>query len=261
MPDSWTRAQNGVEGRIGRGSQPCGREHRPVADGDDPGAPIETPLQLADGAIEVREGEERGGEDPVPIRESPVLVEPPVERPEHLHRGLDVGLHRALHAHALRGEQPRRFDALVIHAGEAGVTVEPLGMRRGILAGELVPDPLLAALPREVVVERTRSRAGMGVAGTRDDRVGPLPEEVVRLAVHLLQDDTPVGERRVAVSGEGVGDLPVVVVGVEDPLYLGFGGAHDFSPQSVPWRSSLPGVSPVHSPSMKVVTPFTMMRS
>src|SRR5580704_6852097 len=99
-------------------------------------------------------------------------------------------------------------------------------MRGGVLASELVPDPLLAALPREVVVKRARSRARVGVAGTRDDRVGPFPEEVVGLAVDLLQDDTPIGERGVAVSGEGVGDLPIVVVGVEDLLDLGFGGRH-----------------------------------
>ena len=45
---------------------------------------------------------------------------------------------------------------------------------------------------------------------------GPLPEEVVGLAVDLLQDDTAVGERSVAVPGEGVAHLPVVVVGIED---------------------------------------------
>jgi|HubBroStandDraft_1064217.scaffolds.fasta_scaffold98165_2 hypothetical protein len=34
-----------------------------------------------------------------------------------------------------------------------------------------------------------------------------------------------------------------------------------YSGYALPWRISLPGVSPVHSPSMNVVTPLTMIRS
>ena len=261
MPASWTRAQNGSNARIGRGAQPLGGEDRPVADGDDAGAAVEAPLELAHGSVEVGQGQERDREDPVLIGEAPVLVEPAVEGPQHLDGGLDVGLHRALHADALRREQPRRLDALGVHAGQAGVTVEPLGVRGGILAGQLVADPLLAALAGEVVVERPGAGAGVDVARSGDDRMGPLPEEVAGLAVDLPQNDTAVGELRVAVAGEGVAGLPVVIVGVEERPDLGFGGAAWSPPQSVPWRSSLPGVASVHSPSTNVVTPFTMIRS
>ena len=147
MPASWARAQNGSKYWIGRGPQALRREDRAVANRDDAGAAIEAPLELAHGAVEVGQGQERDGEDAVAVGEAPVVVEPAVERPEDLDRCLDVRLHRTLHADALRREQPRRFDPLGVHAGETGVTVEPLGVRGGVLAGELVADPLLAALP------------------------------------------------------------------------------------------------------------------
>ena len=84
---------------------------------------------------------------------------------------------------------------------QAGVAVEPLGMRAGVFAGQLVADPGLAALPREVVVERTRTWSGVHVARAGDDRMGPLPEEVAGLAVDFLAGRHP-GRR---TSGRGAG--------------------------------------------------------
>ena len=101
-----------------------------------------------------------------------------------------------------------------------GVTIEPLRVRAGVLAGQLVADPLLAALPGEVVVEGAGTGSGVHVARARNDRVLALTEEVVGLAVDLPEHDTALGELRVAVPGEGVADLPVVVVGVEELLNL-----------------------------------------
>ena len=97
------------------------------------------------------------------------------------------------------------------------VAVEPLGMLRRVLAGELVAEPGLVALAREVVVERAGPRAHVDVARAGDDGMEPpTVEHVARLAVDVDETDTTVGELRVAVAGERVARLPVVVVGVED---------------------------------------------
>jgi hypothetical protein len=90
----------------------------------------------------------------------------------------------------------------------------------------------------------------------------PVPEEVAGLAVDVAQYHASVGELRVPMPGERVAGLPVVVVGVEDDFLGRQLSPSSLAPcQSVPWSSSLPGVASVHSPSMKVVRPLTMIRS
>ena len=205
-----------VEHRVGRRLRAVRRERRTVADRDDPRPVVEAPVQLLDRLVDVRQRQERDPEDPIAVGEAPVLLEPPVERAQDVDRGLDVGLHRALHADALRREQPRALDALLVHAAEARVTVVPLRVLRRHLARELVAHARLGAPAGEVVVQRARPRAQMDVTGPRDDRVESLAERVPRLAVDVDQRHSAVRELRVAVSGERVARLPVVVVGVED---------------------------------------------
>ncbi len=261
MPASCTRAQNGSNRGSAGERSPSGVKTGPLRMVTTR-APLSrhhsSSVRAWPRSDRVRNGH---GEDPLVVGVAPVLVEPAVEGAQHLDGGLDVRLHGAFHADALGREQPRCFDALDVHTREAGIVVEPLRMRGGVLAGQLVADPLLAALSGEVVVERPRAGAGMDVARAGDDRVGPLAEEVAGLAVGDPQNDTAVGELGVAVAGKGVADLPVVVVGVEDGPRCRSRGWTCVPPQSVPWRSSLPGVASVHSPSMNVVSPFTMIRS
>ena len=223
---------------------------------------LEAPVQLFHGLVDVGEGEERHPEDAVLVAEAPIFLKPPVERPEDVDGGLDVGLHRSFHADALRREEPGGFDTLLVHAPQPRVAVEPLRMLVGVLAGQLVAEPGLVARTGEVVVERAGPRAHVDVAGTGDDGMEPpTVEHVARLAVDLDEPDTAFGERRVAVAGERVARLPVVVVGVEDGRDLVTRSRHRRTPQSLPCRRRRPGVASVHSPSTKVVTPLTMMRS
>ena len=241
---------------------PSGVNAGPLRIGDDAGTVLEAPVQLLDRLVDVGEGEERHAEDPIPVAEAPVVVEPPVERPEDVDGGFDVGLHRAFHADALRREQPGGFDALLVHAPQTRVAVEPLGMLGRVLAGQLVAETSLVAGAGEVVVERAGPRAHVHVAGAGDDRVEPpAVEHVARLAVDVDEADAAFGELGVAVAGERVARLPVVVVGVEDGRDLFACRRHGRPPQSLPCRRRWPGVASVHSPSMKVVTPLTMMRS
>src|SRR5262249_49561546 len=133
--------------------------------------------------------------------------------------GLDVGLHRTFHAHALRREQPRRFDALLVHAAQPRIAIEPLGMRVRVLTRQLVSETRLVALAGEVVVERAWARARGHVARAGDDRVNTTTrEDVPRLAaaVEVDEPNTALRELRVAIASERLGRLPVVVVGVED---------------------------------------------
>ena len=170
----------------------------------------------SDRAVAIGQGEERHREDAILVGEAPVLFQPAVECLQDRDRGFDVGLHRALHAHALRREQPRRLYALLVHAPEAGVAVEPLRMLGRGLACQLVADAGLVALPGKVVVQRAGARAEVDVAGAGDDRVETAAHDVAGHPVDIDHAHAALRELRVAVAGEGVGRLPVVIVGVED---------------------------------------------
>ena len=172
--------------------------------------------QLGDGSVEVGQGQEGNAEDAVLIGEAPVLFQPAVEGPQHLDGGFDVGLHGSLHAHPLGGEEPRRLHALIVHAGQPGVAVEPFGMGGRLFAGQLVAHPGLVRLTPKVVVQRPRSRSHVDVARSWDDRMDPVPEEVAGLAVDVAQHHASIGELRVPMTGERVAGLPIVVVGVEE---------------------------------------------
>ena len=131
------------------------------------------------------------------------------------------------------GNSHARLDALLVHAPQPRVAVEPLGMLGRVLAGQLVAETGLVARAREVVVERAGPRAQVHVAGAGDDRVEPpTVEHVARLAVDVDESDTAFGELRVAVARERVARLPVVVVGVEDGRDLVACGRHGPTPQS-----------------------------
>ena len=221
----------GVEYRVGRRFGAFGRVGRAVADRDDPCASPGAPFDLLDRLVEVRQGEERDGEDAVVVGEAPVVVEPAVEGPEDVDGRLGVGLHRAFHADALRREQPCRLDALLVHAAQPGVAVEPFGVLVGVLARQLVAQTGLVAPAGEVLVEGPGPGPHVHVAGAGQDRMDPVVvgEDVAGFAVAVEVDEphASVRELGVAVAGEGLAGLPIVVVGVEDRRDLIVGVGHD----------------------------------
>ena len=184
------------------------------------------PLELGESAVEIRERQVRDGEYPVLVREPPLVVEPAVKATEDVDGGLDIRLHQPLHAHPLGREQPRRLHALFVHDLDPGVPVEPLGMLGGLLAGQHAGDVGLRSLPGEVVEERAGARPRVDVAGTGHPGVELVVDDVPHPPVDLLDQHAPVGVLGVAVSGEGVARLPVVVVGVEDGGDLVVGSRH-----------------------------------
>ena len=205
-----------VEDRIGGRPQAVGGDRGAVADGDDTRAVVEAPLELLDEPVRVRRVQVRNSEDAVLVGEAPLVFDPAVERPAHLDRRLDVGRqHRRLEHDALRREQPHGLDALRVHDLQALVALVPLGVLRRRLV-ERREEFLSGQLPREVVHERARLRPGVHVAGPGQHREDLAVEDVAQHAVDFLHLHAALGELRIAVPGERVARLPVVVVGVED---------------------------------------------
>ena len=79
-----------IEHRIRRRTEPVGGHRRAVADGDHAGAAIETPFELAGHLGGIGQDEVRDREDPVLVGEPPPLLQPAVEGPVGLQRGVHV---------------------------------------------------------------------------------------------------------------------------------------------------------------------------
>ena len=91
------------------------------------------------------------------------------------------------------------------------------GCSAGSSHANSLPTRALVLRAGEVVVQRARLRAQVHVTGPGDDRVEPLAERCTAACRRRRRSRTPRSrELRVAVAGEGVARLPVVVVGVED---------------------------------------------
>ncbi len=95
---------------------------------------------------------------------------------------------------------------------------------------ERCEEVLSRELPDEVVGERPWQRPGVDVAGPGKALEDLAVEGVAQHPVDLLDPHAALREGRIAVAGERVARLPVVVVGVEDPLDLVTGSAHRFPP-------------------------------
>ena len=108
----------------------------------------------------------RHGEDPALVAVAPVVLEPAVERLEHLGARLGVVLERILDADAERREQQRPVEPLVVHHLQPGVAIAVLGPDRFELA-ERVDDALPARVAAVPVVQRpglaTGSKIGLAM--------------------------------------------------------------------------------------------------
>jgi hypothetical protein len=126
----------------------------------------------------------------------------------------DVAEERFFHADAERGEEEAAGHALLVHEGDAGVAVA-VGGADGLERAERAADVVGGAAAAEVLVEA--AGAGDGVEErVRDEAVDALVDHQARLAVDLHPLHAALGQLGVDVTGEGVGRLVVVVVGVEE---------------------------------------------
>ena len=202
----------------------AGRQVAAVAVGDrtgdgheHPGPQPEHPVDLGLGQVGLRERDHRGGEQAlVAAVESPVLVEPAVERPEGgLQRG-QVAAQRLLHADPEGREEQRSVESLPVELGDACRSVAILRVLRDRVevAEHRLQVEALGIAAAEVVLEAA-GRGDRIERGVRDELVDPAPYEQAPLAPDLGPLHAALGHLRVDVARERVLRLVVVVVGVE----------------------------------------------
>ena len=207
-----------IEHRIGGRAQSVTGEDRAVAQSDDPRAACQHPFEFAQREIEVRQRQQRHREDAVLVGKPPFVVDPAVERSDDVERCFDVGLHRAFNAHAVRREHPACRDALRIHRLEPRVAVEPFGMFCRHFRPQVGLVRIGGFLAGKEIEKRAGYRAPVGIAGTGQDRMRLVADEVAQRSVDLDHAQPAILERGIAIAGEGVACLPIVVVGVEDRI-------------------------------------------
>ena len=230
-----------VVGRVERraptgGGDRGGRQHD-----DQPRAPVECPGELLDGPGGIGERQVGRCVDPVLVGEAPVLLDPPVERPEGLGHGHGVVAQQRLVDHAERREHPARGDALLVHRRQPGVPVAVGGPDRLAVAQQGDRVDLVGVAPE---VRRQDPGLGHGVErGVGHGAADPAADHVVHAPTDLAPLDAagPVGG--VEVAGEGVERLVVVVVGIVHRMGQVRSGArraaivghgHDLSLEPVP---------------------------
>ena len=150
--------------------------------------------------------------------ETPVLVEPEIERVHRRHRRLDVVLERLLDAAGERRQHEHRLEVLRVQDLHPRIAVLVLGMvRHAVDLHQRSRVDTLGDLAAEQQIQAARF----------DDRVeGRVGDEVIDLAAHDRQGALAVGEHLHAaalellgqVPGEGVDRLVVVVVDVDRPV-------------------------------------------
>ena len=193
--------------------------HRSRDHDQDAGAGVEHPGDLGLGQRGIGERDHgRRVQPAVPAVETPVVVQPAVERRERRVEGGNVTPERLLHPDTERGEQQRPLEALLVEETDPGGAVLVPGMvgERVELAEHRLQVEALGVAATEVVLEA----AGAGDRVERrvgDELVDPAAHQQPPLAVDLGPLHAPLAHAGLDVAGEGVGGLVVVVVGVERP--------------------------------------------
>ena len=188
---------------------------------------LEDRVELGARELRIEHRDERRRVDAVVVVEAPVVVEPQVEGAEELVGHAHVVGVEPVDAHAERREEHRAFDALLVHRAQARVAVAVLVGQRFELPellhrvhvapvavlGELLEPGVEGAGLADRVERRVRDRRGHDVA---EDEAPLLAfGHPAHEALHLV----------VAVTGEGVLGLVVVVVEVDEPVVeRGHGG-------------------------------------
>ena len=178
---------------------------------------FEGPLELLEGCGGIDECDVRGGEDPLPVGEAPVLREPAVEGPERRHAGFRILLERGLHADAQGGQHDAGVHSLVVHHRQAGIAVAVLGV---LLYRCQLPErrpEVIRAGPGTEEVRQCPGGRQVGERGVRYEPVDGAGHEQATLAVDVGPLDRPFRHLGLQVAGERVGRLVVVVVGIHDP--------------------------------------------
>ena len=178
--------------------------------------PADGPLQLAQRPLDVHQAQVQGGEQALLVGEAPVVVQPAVERPERGGDGPDVVLQAGLHAHAQSGEHEASAQPLGVHEGQPLVAVA-VGGADGVELAEGLAHVAGRGLGPEVLVED----AGLGhrvEGGVGDEPVDAPGHDQPLLAPDVGPLHAALGHLGVDVTGEGVGGLVIVVVGVESEI-------------------------------------------
>ena len=206
------RDQNGSN-HGSAGERPPRRAGREV---DDPGAPLERPVQLGAGRLPVDEADERGGEDAAAGAEAPVLVQPAVEGPVVVPQQVGVPAEGRLDGHGGAGEHQRRVDPLAVEQGQALVPLV-----RGRI--DRADQGRAAAGQRAALLDRphhSRSEPGSAVSpwkkpsgvSTVTGRPSTTGRTTPSISASWKARSPALGRH---VPHEAVGRLVVVVVGVE----------------------------------------------
>ena len=206
-----------------RAAPAVGRRHGRRTDVHHPSAALHQRVDFGGRGLGIGQRDHRDGEEAALIVETPVVLQPPVERRQARHRRRDVVLQCLLDPTAERGEQQCRTEALLIHHLDPLVTAAVLRMPRQRLDLEQRAGvDALGNLTAEQRIEGSRDDDRVE-RGVRDEGVELAAHQHVHPLALLHRADAPVLELRVEVSGECVERLVVVIVRVDrSEVHAGF---------------------------------------
>ena len=204
----------GVELRKGERARSLEAGHGGGTDEDHPSAPRQHPLQLLDGLLDDRQGDDRRREDPSLVVERPVLVHPLVEGVDDGVGGLGVVAEALLDQAGQRRPQEDAVDALLVHELQPGTGLTEGGQRDDGLAKDLAGRFPLGVAPLEVLL------LGPGSRHLLEGRVGDVVADAPLHRDLGAALDVDVVDHALVPTGEElrqrVARLVHVVVGVED---------------------------------------------
>ena len=167
MPALTQASQNGSNSSQAHGAAAAVTGHRRGPDQDGLGAALQAPLEFLEGAVDVAQVDDRGGEDAVLVVELPGLVHPLVQRVDDVEDQVGVVLESLLDEAGQRREHQRVVQAEAVEDLEArrGVAERGDGLHR--LAHHLAEALAAAAVPEVLLL-------GAGSGDHLERRVGDV---------------------------------------------------------------------------------------